>query len=352
WARTTHVLLPKDYLGLRLTGDHAMDKADGSGTLLFDLAARDWSPEMLDALRIPPAWLPPTHEGPAVRGRLSASAAAVTGLRAGTPVVAGGGDQSANAVGVGVVDPGTVALSLGTSGVVFAATDAPLFDPRGRVHAFCHAVPERWHLMSVMLSAAGSLRWFRDTFAPGMAFADLVADAASIPPGSDGLFFLPYLSGERSPHPDPLARGAFVGLTLAHDRRHLTRAVLEGVAFGLRDGLDLMVSAGMPVPDQVRASGGGTASALWRQILADILDAEIATVNTSEGAAFGAALLSTVAAGWFASVQTAATTFVSAETAAAPGEDAPLYRDAHAVYRALYPALAPVFHRGFGPAAQ
>jgi xylulokinase len=346
WARTAHVLLPKDYVRLRLTGDHAMDKADGSGTLLFDLAARDWSPEMLEALRIPPAWLPPTREGPAVCGCISASAAAATGLRAGTPVVAGGGDQSANAVGVGVVDPGSVALSLGTSGVIFAASAAPLFDAAGRVHAFCHAVPERWHLMSVMLSAAGSLRWFRDTFAPEMAFSDLVASGASIPPGSEGLFFLPYLSGERSPHPDPRARGAFVGLTLAHDRRHLTRAVLEGVAFGLRDGLDLMIAAGMPIPGQVRASGGGTASPLWRQILADVLETEIATVETSEGAAFGAALLSTIAAGWFPDVATAARALVVTRPVAEPGADAARYRSAHAVYRALYPALVPVFHRG------
>jgi xylulokinase len=345
WAAAVHVLLPKDYLRLRLTGDHAMDKADGSGTLLFDLAARDWSPEMLDALRIPPAWLPPTHEGPAVTGSVSASAAAATGLRAGTPVVAGGGDQSANAVGVGAVTPGVVALSLGTSGVVFAATDAPLFDLRGRVHAFCHAVPARWHLMSVMLSAAGSLRWFRDTVAPGMDFADVVASAAEVPAGSEGLWFLPYLSGERSPYPDPKARGAFVGLTLAHDQRHLARAVLEGVAYGLRDGLDLMIAAGMSPPAQIRASGGGIASPLWRQILADVLETEIATVNTSEGAAFGAALLSTVAAGWYRSVETAERALVEAQPTAAPGRDAARYREAHVTFRKLYPALTPFFHR-------
>jgi xylulokinase len=345
WARAAHVLLPKDYLRLRLTGDHALDKADASGTLLFDLAARDWSAEMLDALGIPPGWLPPTYEGPAVTGSISASAAAATGMRAGTPVVAGGGDQSANAVGVGAVTPEIVALSLGTSGVVFAATDAPLFDPLARVHAFCHAMPGRWHLMSVMLSAAGSLRWFRDTFAPETTFADLVESAAEVPAGSDGLWFLPYLSGERSPYRDPLARGAFVGLTLAHDRRHLTHAVLEGVAYGLRDGIDLMIAAGMPPPAQVRASGSGTASALWRQILADVLETEIATVNTSEGAAFGAALLSTVAAGWYPSVERAVGSLVHANPVAAPGPDAQRYREAHATFRQLYPALAPTFHR-------
>lgn len=346
WSQVAHVLLPKDYVRLRLTGEHALDKADGAGTLLFDLAARDWSPELLDALRIPRAWLPPTFEGPAVTGVVTADAAAATGLRAGTPVVAGGGDQAANAVGVGAIAPGAVALSLGTSGVIFAATTSPLFEPKGRVHAFCHAVPERWHLMSVMLSAAGSLRWFRDTLAPGMAFEELVATAAEVPAGSDGVWFLPYLSGERSPHPDPLARGTFVGLTLAHDRRHLLRAVLEGVAFGLRDGLDLMVSAGMSAPTQVRASGGGVASPLWRQILADVLEAEIVTVNTSEGAAFGAALLATPAAGWFASVEDAVAALVGVTPVAAPGPDVEWYQEAHGIYRGLYPALVPFFHRG------
>jgi xylulokinase len=345
WGRVAHVLLPKDYVRLRLTGDYAVDKADGAGTLLFDLAARDWSGEVLDALGIDPAWLPRTWEGPQVTGLVSAEAAALTGLRPGTPVVAGGGDQAANAVGVGAVVAGRMALSLGTSGVVFATTDQPLFEPAGRVHAFCHAVPGRWHMMSVMLSAAGSLRWYRDAIAPDVAFDDLVGEASDVPPGSAGLFFLPYLSGERSPHPDPLARGGFIGLTLAHDRRHLTRAVLEGVAFGLRDGLDLMTAAGVPVPSQIRASGGGTSSELWRQILADVLDAEIATVNTTEGAAYGAGLLAAVGAGWFPSVEDAAASLVTATPVAAPGPDAPRYAEAHAVYRELYPALAPSFRR-------
>jgi xylulokinase len=345
WDRVAHVLLPKDYVRLRLTGEHAMDKADGSGTILFDLAAREWSREVVGALGIDPAWLPPTLEGPVVTGTVSTAAAAATGLRAGTPVVAGAGDQSANAVGVGAVTVGTVALSLGTSGVVFASTDSAIHEPDGRVHAFCHAVPGRWHLMSVMLSAAGSLRWFRDSLAPGTEFADLVEPAAEVPPGSDGLLFLPYLTGERSPHPDPLARGAFVGLTISHDRRHLTRAVLEGVAFGLRDGLDLMVEAGMPRPAQVRASGGGLASPLWRRILADVLEAEIATVKTTEGAAYGAALLAAVGAGWFASVEAATEALIMATPVAAPGPDATAYAAAHALYRELYPALAPTFRR-------
>jgi xylulokinase len=345
WASVAHVLLPKDYVRFRLTDDFALDKADGSGTLLFDLVARDWSPEVLAALRIDPAWLPPTFEGPVVTGVVSTAAASATALRAGTPVVAGGGDQAANAVGVGAVVQGVVALSLGTSGVVFATTEAPLHDAAGRVHAFCHAVPGRWHMMTVMLSAAGSLRWFRDTLAPGEDFGRLTATAESVPPGSDGLFFLPYLSGERSPHPDPRARGAFIGLTIGHDRRHLTRAVLEGVAFGLRDGLDQMIAAGMPVPDQVRASGGGTASPLWRQILADVLRAEIATVSTTEGAAYGAGVLAAVGAGWFESVEAAAENWVQAAPTAAPSADAERYAEAHARYRELYPALAPTFHR-------
>jgi xylulokinase len=343
WARVAHVLLPKDFVRLRLTGDHAVDVADGAGTLLFDLAARAWSPDVIGALGVDPSWLPEVFEGPAITGVVTADAAAATGLRAGTPIVAGGGDQAANAVGLGAVDEGIPALSLGTSGVVFAPTARPIVEPHGRVHAFCHAVPERWHLMSVMLSAAGSLRWFRDALAPGVRFETLGDEAATVPPGSDGLLFLPYLTGERSPHPDPLARGAFVGLTVGHERRHLTRAVLEGVAYGLRDGLDLMVAAGMPAPTRIRASGGGTASPVWRQILADVLEAEIATVATTEGAAYGAAVLAAVGAGWFSRVDEATGAWVKTTVQAEPGPDAAAYRERHATYRALYPALAPTF---------
>jgi xylulokinase len=345
WRRVAHVLLPKDYVRLRLTGDYAMDKADGSGTLLFDLAARDWSDEVLLALDVDRGWMPPTFEGPTVTGTVSPAAAAPTGLRAGTPVVAGGGDQSANAVGVGVVAPGAMALSLGTSGVVFAATDRPLFEPHGRVHAFCHAVPRRWHMMSVMLSAAGSLRWFRDALAPGIAYGQLDVEAAEAPPGAGGLLFLPYLSGERSPHPDPLARGAFVGLTLSHDRRHMTRAVMEGVAYGLRDGLDLILEAGTPAPAQIRASGGGLASPLWRQILADVLRSDIYVPSTTEGAAYGAAVLASVGAGWFPTVEEACAELVGARAIASPGPDTARYADGHAIYRELYPALADTFRR-------
>ena len=345
WANVAHLLLPKDFVRLRLTGEHAIDKADAAGTLLLDLGEREWSDEVVAALELDPAWLPPTFEGPMATGTVSVAAAEATGLRAGTPVVAGGGDQAANAVGVGAVDPGVVALSLGTSGVVFAAADAPLVEPRGRVHAFCHAVPERWHLMSVMLSAAGSLRWYRDALAPGVAFADLAAEAAEVPAGSDGLFFLPYLTGERSPHADPDARGGFIGLTVTHDRRHMTRAVLEGVAYGLREGLDLMVNAGVPPPSQIRASGGGIASPLWRQILADVLRTGIATVPTTEGAAYGAALLAAVGIGWYPTVQAATEALVHPAPVAEPGQAAAVYADGLEGYRSLYPSLAPLFHR-------
>jgi xylulokinase len=344
WSRIAHVLLPKDLVRLRLTGDHAVDRADGAGTLLFDLAARDWSDEVVGALGIDPSWLPRTYEGPDVTGSVTGEAAEATGLRAGTPVVAGGGDQAAAAVSVGTVEPGVVSVSLGTSGVVFTATDAPRIEPEGRLHAFCHSVRERWHLMGVMLSAAGSLRWFRDVVAPDMAFADLVEEAADVPAGSDGLLFLPYLTGERTPHPDPEARGAFVGLTIHQRRAHLTRAVLEGVAFGLRDSLELAKGVGVPVSGSIRATGGGSRSTIWRRILADVLEAPVATTSTSEGAAQGAAMLAAVGVGWFATVEDACREFVRLGDVVDPSQEARTYDDAYTRYRALYPALAPTFH--------
>ncbi len=222
YARIAHVLLPKDYVRYRLTGTFAMDRADGSGTVLMDLRARDWSREIITALEIPSGWLPPLYEGPELTGEISAQAAQATGLRQGTPVVAGGGDQAATAVGVGAVREGIVSLALGTSGVVFATTNQPFIEPEGRLHAFCHCVPGRWHLMGVMLSAAGSLRWYRDTFSPQAPYDALLAPCADIPAGAGGLLFLPYLTGERTPHPDPLARAAFVGLTIRHSMPHLT----------------------------------------------------------------------------------------------------------------------------------
>lgn len=343
YARVAQILLPKDYLRYHLTGAYATDKAGAGGTSLMDLATRDWSSEVLAALGIDPAWLPKAHEGPSVTGHITATAAEATGLAVGTPVVAGGGDQAANAVGTGAVSEGIFSLSLGTSGVVFVATDQPRFDPAGRVHAFPHAVPDRWHLMGVMLSAAGSLRWFRDVFAPGTGFGELTDRAATIEAGAEGLTFLPYLTGERTPHPDPLARGGFIGLSVRHNLDHLTRAVLEGVAFGLKDGLDLMVETGAERPDEIRASGGGIKSSLWRQILADVLGAQIVPVATPEGAAYGAGMLASVGVGWHPDVEEAARAWVMLGDPTEPSANSQQYGEMHARYRALYPALQPWF---------
>jgi xylulokinase len=344
YARAAHVLLPKDYVRYKLTGEYAMDKADGAGTVLMDLKQRDWSDEVLAALEIPRTWMPPLYEGPQITGHITPETADATGLVAGTPVMAGGGDQAAQAVGVGAITEGIVALTLGTSGVVFATANGAFIEPEGRLHAFCHSVPGKWHLMGVMLSAAGSLRWYRDTFAPGSSYDDLLAPAADIPAGSDGLLFLPYLTGERTPHPDPLARGAFVGLTVRHTMAHLTRAVLEGVAFGLKDSFELMKSAGLGEIRQVRVSGGGARSPLWRQILADVFGCELVTVNTTEGAAYGAALLAAVGAGEFSSVEAACQTAIQVTGSTLPVEgQVKAYERLYPLYRALYPALASSF---------
>jgi xylulokinase len=346
YAKAAHVLLPKDYIRYKLTGEYAMDKADGAGTVLFDLKTRGWSEEVLAALDIPRSWMPRTFEGPEFTGHVSEEAAALTGLKPGTPVAAGGGDQAAQAVGVGAVQPGIVGLTVGTSGVVFATTPSPLIEPEGRLHAFCHAVPGLWHFMGVMLSAAGSLQWYRDTLAARMSFDELVKEAESVPAGSEGLQFLPYLSGERTPHPDPLARGAFIGLTLRHGRAHLTRAVLEGVAFGLKDSFTLIQNAGLGEITQVRASGGGTKGALWRQILASVLEAELVTVNTTEGAAYGAALLGGVGAQAWPDVLAACQDCVKVTGTTRPdASQVDAYRKAYPLYRALYPALKSSFGR-------
>lgn len=349
FAKAKHVLLPKDYIRLKLTGGYAMDKADGAGTVLFDLKARDWSDEVLSALDIPRGWMPKTFEGTEFTGYVTEEAAALTGLKAGTPVAAGGGDQAAGAVGVGAVEPGIVGLTVGTSGVIFATTPSALIEPEGRLHAFCHAIPGMWHFMGVMLSAAGSLQWYRDTLAPDVSFDDLLKEAEAIPAGSEGLQFLPYLSGERTPHPDPLARGAFIGLTLRHSRAHMTRAVLEGVAFGLKDSFTLIQNAGLGEITQVRASGGGTKGALWRQIVASVLEAELVTVNTTEGAAYGAALLAGVGAGAWSDAASACGECIRITGSTSPDEkEAQAYRKSHAVYRELYPALRPSFERMSG----
>lgn len=345
YSRIAHILLPKDYVRYHLTDEFATDKAGGSGTQLFNVAQRNWSDEVVTALGIDRAWLPQTFEGTAVTGTLTPAAAKVTGLPAGIPVVGGGGDQAANAVGTGAVVDGVVALSLGTSGVVFVSSNKPVVEPDGRLHAFCHAAPGKWHLMGVMLSAAGSLRWFRDTVAPGTEFSDLVDAAGKVPAGCDGLFFLPYLTGERTPHPDPLARGAFVGLTVRHTKNHLTRTVLEGVAYGLRDSFELMKAAGITRINQVRISGGGAKSALWRQILADVFQAELVTVNTAEGAAYGAALLAAVGTGAFNSVEEACQATINITGVTSPGDQSAIYQELYPLYRELYPTLKPIFHK-------
>jgi xylulokinase len=346
WNDTCHILLPKDYVRYRLTGEYGTDKAGAAGTLLFDIKKRDWSQKVLEALEIPVDYLPRTYEGPEITGQLTKKASDLTGLPAGTPVVAGGGDQAAQAVGVGAVMSGVIALTLGTSGVVFATVEKPFVEPEGRLHAFCHAVPDRWHLMGVMLSAGGSLRWYRDSFAPRMDFNSLVETAEEIPEGSEGLLFLPYLTGERTPYPDPLARGGFVGLTVRHTQAHLTRAVLEGVAYGIRDSFELIRSAGLKDIDQVRISGGGARSDLWRQILADVLSVRLVTVNTMEGAAYGAALLAAVGAGIWSDIDVACRSIVEITGGNDPNPAAAIHYDRmYDLYKGLYPALKATFHR-------
>ncbi len=346
YAQTAQILLPKDYIRYRLMGAYATDKAGAGGTLMLDLRKRDWSVELLDAIDIPRKWLPPTHEGPEVTGVVNGVAVRETGLAEGTPVVGGGGDQAAQAVGVGAVKPEVWGLTLGTSGVVFATCDQPVTEAQGRVHAFPHSVPERWHLMGVMLSAAGSLAWYHDTVAPNTVYENLLQEAAQIAPGSEGLFFQPYLTGERTPHADPYLRASFVGLTVRHSRAHMTRSVLEGVAFGLRDNLHLLGDAGLPAPREIRLSGGGARSPVWRQILADVLGVELVTVQTTEGAAYGAALLAGVGAGLWTSVEKACEATVRAEQVITPRTElVTTYSELHDRFRELYPILGPVYRR-------
>ncbi len=332
-ARIAHVLLPKDYVRLRLCGEHATDVADASGTLLFDVAQRRWSARVVEALEVDPAWLPAALESPAVSGVDPG----------GVPVAAGAGDQAAGAVGVGVDRAGgALSVVLGTSGVVFAAADAFGADPQARVHAFCHALPGAWSAMGVMLSAAGSLRWLRDAVSPGGDIGTLVSEARAWEPGAEGLTFLPYLAGERTPHADPGARGAFVGLSLRHDRGALVRAVLEGVAFGLRDGLDLVVELSGP-PAVGRVSGGGARSRLWLEILASVLELPLQRTAADEGASFGAALLGGVAAGVWGDVREAVAACVRPGEIIEPvAEWIEPYREARERFRALYPALRPL----------
>ncbi len=349
YARVAQVLLPKDYIRRRLTGVSATDAADAAGTLLLDLRRRDWSDDILTALDIPRAWLPRVFEGPAVTGGLTPSVAADLGLPAGLPVIAGGGDNAAAAVGAGIVQPGIVSSSIGTSGVIFAHADEIALDPQGRLHTFCHSVPGRYHLMAVTLAAGGSFRWFRDTLravtGQNLSYDDLTALAASVPPGAEGLIFLPYLSGERTPHLDPLARGAFIGLTARHTVAHMARAVMEGVVFSLRDGLEIMRSLGI-APGQIRATGGGGKSPLWRQLQADIYGVEVATLAAEEGPAYGAALLAGVGAGVFRDVDEAVARCVTLTATTAPDDRAVArYEEVYPIYRDMYATLRDSMHQ-------
>jgi xylulokinase len=329
YEKIARIALPKDYVRLRLTGEHATDVSDASGTLLLDVANRAWSQEVLEALDIDAAWLPKVLESPAVSGH----------TRDGVPVAAGAGDQAAGALGVGVDKPGPVSVALGTSGVVFAALDEFAADPQARVHAFCHAVPQAWHAMGVMLSAAGSLTWLRNATDPSTGFDALLKAAEDWPPGTEGLIFLPYLAGERTPHADPDARGAFTGLSIRHDRGALTRAVLEGVAYGLRDSLDLIAELGER-PELGRISGGGARSNLWASIIASTLELPLERVAVDEGAAFGAAILGGVAAGVWPDVHGAVSATVRPGGTVEPvPEWVATYAEQREQYRALYPAL-------------
>jgi xylulokinase len=354
YERVAHFLLPKDFVRYRLTGEFATDVSDASGTLLFDVTHRRWSPEMLSALGIDAQILPKAFESPEITGEITQEVAVLTGLSAGTPVVGGAGDQAASAVGNGIVLPGLTSATLGTSGVIFTYTDAPKLDPRGRIHTFCHAVPGKWHVMGVTQGAGLSLRWFRDNFGYTEAWygkqADvdpyelIIREAERIRPGSDGLLWLPYLMGERTPHLDSQARGMWFGMTAAHTRSHLVRSILEGVAFSLRDSLEIFKELGIPV-EQIRASGGGSRSFLWRQIQADIYGKELVTLRTSEGSALGAALLAGVGAKIYASVEESAQEATQVKESMSPKPDnVATYEKYYQVYRDLYPAVQDLSH--------
>jgi xylulokinase len=344
WGRVRSVLLPKDYVRLRLTGDKATDVADASGTLLLDVRRRAWSRELLEETGMDESLLPRVFESVEVTGRVSEEGARETGLLAGTPVVAGAGDQAAGAVGMGIVRPGAVSATIGTSGVVFAATDAPSLDPRGRVHTFCHAVPGRWHVMGVTQGAGLSLRWFRDNFGAGRddgrdPYERLTEEAAAAPAGSDGVVWAPYLMGERTPHLDPHARAALVGLTASHTRAHVVRAIIEGVAFSLRDTFTIFGEMGVPV-ENVRLGGGGARSKLWAQIQADVYGRAVELVEAEEGAAYGAALLAGVGGGVWESVDEACAASVRVRAKVEPDAESVKVLDArYRTFQSVYPAL-------------
>ena len=344
WQRVRKVMLPKDYVRFRLTGESAIDVADASGTLLLDVAQRTWCREVLAATQIDPEFLPALFESQQVCGKISAEGATATGLAPGTPVVAGAGDQAAGAVGIGITQPGTVSATIGTSGVVFAATDRPALDPKGRLHTFCHAIPNRWHVMGVTQAAGLSLRWFRDQFGAGRRdgrdpYEHLTEEAARIPAGSDGLFWAPYLMGERTPYLDPNARAAFLGLTASHTRAHLIRAILEGVAYSLKDTFVILDEICVPA-QRIRLGGGGARSPLWRQIQADVYGHTVEILEAEEGAAYGAAILAGVGAGCWASVDQACEAIVRVANRSSPDRQATVtMQQGYQVYRKIYPAL-------------
>lgn len=343
FARVRKVLLPKDYIRFCLTGEFFSEVSDASGTSLFDVVNRRWSQEMVSGLGLDAAILPAVVESSERTGGVSKAAAEATGLKAGTPVVGGGGDQAASAVGNGIVEPGIVSCTLGTSGVVFAHTDKAVYDPKGRIHTFCHAVKGKWHVMGVTQGAGLSLQWFRNQLAPGTDYDDLTAEAATTSPGSQGLYWLPYLMGERTPHLDALARGGWIGLTAKHTRADLIRSVLEGVSFSQRDCLEIIEGIGVPV-DSVRLSGGGARGPFWRQMLADVFAKRTVTLETQEGSAYGAALLAAVGTGHYSSVQEACRVAIREIDSLAPiPASAEGYQRFYRIYQSLYPALQRVF---------
>ncbi len=343
YERVKKLLLPKDYVRFKLTGEYASDVSDASGTALFDVVHRRWANGLASDLGINRDILPYVYESPEISGRVSAAAAAATGLKEGTPVVGGGGDQAASAVGNGIVEAGVVSCTIGTSGVVFAHTDKPVYDPGGRVHTFCHAVPGAWHVMGVTQGAGLSLQWYRNQLAPHASYDDLTAEAATTSCCAQGLFWLPYLMGERTPHLDSSARAAWVGLTAKHTRADLVRAVIEGVSFSQKDCLDIIEEMGVPV-HSVRLSGGGARSGFWRQLLADVFSKPVVTLETQEGSAYGAALLGMVGTGAYGSVPEACRAAIKeTERLESRSYEAQLYSRGHQVYKALYPTLKPVY---------
>jgi xylulokinase len=348
WQRVRKVMLPKDYVRLRLTGESAIDVADASGTLMLDVTHRAWSSEVLSKTGIDAKLLPKLYESQDVCGHLRQAGADATGLRKGTPAVAGAGDQAAGAVGMGITRAGVVSATIGTSGVVFAATDKPSLDPRGRLHTFCHAIPVRWHVMGVTQAAGLSLRWFRDQFGAGPddgrdPYDRLSAEAAGVSPGSEGAFWAPYLMGERTPHLDPNARAAFVGLSASHTRAHLVRTILEGVAYSLKDTLTIFSEIGVPV-QRIRLGGGGARGPLWQQIQADVYAHDVEILKAEEGAAYGAAILAGVGSGAWKSVDEACDAAVRVAKTVGPQKDASAtMQRGYATYRRIYPALHSIF---------